>query len=86
MITITNQIQPREYSKGGGLEGTRHITDSDGNPNVFNVNRNDDGKPWLNTNWTKPDNEWNLDNELVFRLRNRVYFSPALAGGFCLET
>ncbi len=45
-----------------------YITDSDGNPNVFNVNRNDDGKRWLNTNYANPGNRWNLENEIVFRL------------------
>ena len=43
--------------------------DSDGNPNVFNVNRNEDGKEWLNNNWANPTNKWNLDNEFVFHLR-----------------
>lgn len=52
------------------------ITDSDGNPNVFNVNRNDDGKSWLNDNWAKSDNKWNSDNEIVFHLRN--FFFSAL--------
>ncbi|MEX2014139.1 MAG: hypothetical protein WD896_02170 [Parcubacteria group bacterium] len=53
-----------------------HITDSDGNPNVFNVKRNDDGKAWLNGNWTNPNDEWNLDNEIVFRFRNYCLFLP----------
>lgn len=39
--------------------------DSDGNPNVFNVNRNDDGL-WLNANNGRPDNEWNPENRFVF--------------------
>lgn len=55
-------------------------TDSDGNPNVFNVKRNDDGEQWLNTNWTNPDNQWNLDNRIVFRLRNLLHFSTPLRG------
>ncbi|NBS67448.1 hypothetical protein EBT31_00850 [bacterium] len=41
---------------------------SDGNPNVFNVERNDDGS-WLNNNWAKPTNKWDANNEFVFRLR-----------------
>lgn len=60
--------------------------DSDGNPNVFNVKRNDDGKLWLNTNWTNPDDQWNLDNRIVFRLRNSLHFSPAPTGEFCFIT
>ena len=63
---------------GSGNEDAPHITDSDGNPNVFHVKRNDDGKSWLNTNWVNPDDEWNLDNEVVFRLRNSLHF-PALS-------
>ena len=51
----------------------RTNTDSDGNPNVFKLERNDDGL-WLNDNWAKPDNEWNPDNKFVFRLRNSFLF------------
>ena len=76
---MTNSIQSREYSKDGGSDGYMHIIDSDGNPKVFNVKRNDDGKRWLNTNYANPDNHWNLDNEIVFRSRKLFYFS-ALSG------
>ena len=51
-----------------GIDGASYNTDSDGNLNVFNLNRNDDGV-WLDNNWAKPDNRWNPDNELVFRFR-----------------
>ena len=44
--------------------------DSDGNPNVFKLNRNDDGKQWLNANYANPDDQWNLENEVVFVLAN----------------
>ena len=71
---MPDSIQPGEYSTGGGIGGAVHITDSNGNPNVFYVKRNDDGKRWLNTNWVNPDNEWNLDNEVVFRLCNSLHF------------
>ena len=53
-------------------------TDSDGNPNVFNLERNEDGL-WLNNNWAKPDNTWNPDNKFAFRLRNCFLF-PQLQG------
>ena len=56
------------------MDGVAHKNDSDGNPNVFNVNRNDDGKAWLNDNWAKPDNKWNTDNEIIFRLRKCFLF------------
>ena len=61
---------------GGGADGASHETDSDGNPNVFKLERNDDGL-WLNNNWAKPDNEWNPDNKFVFRFRN-CFLSAAL--------
>lgn len=51
-----------------GIDGTPRATDSDGNPNVFNVERNEDGL-WLNDNWAKPDNRWNPKNSFLFRLR-----------------
>jgi len=54
---------------GGGIDGAVYTTDSDGNPNAFNVNRNGDGKRWLNTNWFNPTNRLGLDNSVVFRLR-----------------
>lgn len=83
MIAITHEIQLREYSKSGGPDGAVYTTDSDGNPNVFELKRNDD-KRWLNGNWANPDDKWNLDNEIVFRLRKSAYFSLAVAGEFCL--
>ena len=76
---MPNSIQSREYSTDSGTGGISYITDSDGNPNVFNVKCNDDGTRWLNANWVNPDNEWNLDNEIVFRLRNSLHFSPVSA-------
>ncbi len=45
------------------------ITDSDGYPNVFTVERCTDGRLWLNTRWTYPDSQWDLGVRLVFRLR-----------------
>lgn len=65
------------------MDGTPYSTDRDGNPNVFNVNRNDDGL-WLDNNWAKPDNEWNPDNQFVFRLRNYFFSVPPAAGRFFL--
>lgn len=47
--------------------------DRDGNPNVFELERNEDGL-WLNHNWANPENRWNPKNEIVFRLRN-CFFS-----------
>ena len=84
---MANAIQSREYSKGGGTDGRRHVTASDGDPNIFNLKRNDDGNRWLNANYANPDNQWHLDNEMVFCLRKSLYFSPLfLLGEFCFES
>ena len=45
------------------------ITDSDGYPGVFAVERDSDGKQWLSTRWTDPGGQWGLDYRIVFRLR-----------------
>ena len=58
---------------GSGTDGVAREPDSNGDLNVFNVNRNDDGF-WLDDNWTNPSNRWNLDNEFVFRLRKCFLF------------
>lgn len=73
---MADTIQPREYSKGSGPDGHMHITDSDGNSNVWNVDRNDDGMRWLNANYANPRDRWNLDNVIVFVLRNSLH-SPS---------
>ena len=70
--------------------GISYITDRNGNPNVFKLERNANGL-WLNDNWAKPDNRWNPENQLVFALR-KYYLFPAfrrsrklclLSGVFC---
>jgi len=49
---------------------------SDGDLNVFNVERNDDGS-WLNGNNGHPDNRRNADSRFVFALpRKSFHFSP----------
>jgi hypothetical protein len=53
------------------------ITDSGGDPRVFRVGRNDDGTPWLYTDWTSPGRTWDLDDRLVFRLRKIASSSAA---------
>lgn len=46
-----------------GKEGISRKTDGD--PNLLNANRNDDGQ-WLDTTYDRPDNEWNRDNSFAF--------------------
>lgn len=65
---------------GSAIDGTSYISDRNGNPNVFKLERNEDGL-WLNDNWANPGNRWNPENRFVFTLRN--YFFPRLGGVFC---
>lgn len=59
-----------------------YITDSDGNLNVFDVNRND-GEPWLNAYYGNPDNVFDSDYRFVFVLpRNYLCFSLLNAESF----
>ena len=48
--------------------GMKQIADPGGDPDVFDLGRNDDGL-WLDSYWARPTNEWDPDDELVFRLR-----------------
>ena len=50
---------------GGGTDGV--LRNSDGDPNLLNANRNDDGR-WLNTSYDRPDNRWNRENGFAFVL------------------
>jgi len=70
---MPNKIQPREHSKGGDLDGALYITDSNGNPNIFVLKRNDNGL-WLNANYYNLDNFFNADNCFLFRLRHSLHF------------
>lgn len=64
------------------LDNISREADSDGNLNVLNIERNDDGS-WVNNNYANPDNVWNGDNQLVF-VRNCVHFSLTRSGSFLL--
>jgi len=61
------------------MDGVPYTTDSDGNPSVFNVERNDDDL-WLNNNIAHPTNKWNPKNEFVFRLRKYSPFRAIKCG------
>ena len=84
-ITMANQIQPREYSRGGGPDGRAHErVDSDGYSNVLKVSHDDVGR-WLNGDDVNPDDRWNLENIVVFGVpRQSLHFSRGLVSGeFC---
>ena len=57
---------------GGGMDGDSHI--SDGNPNVLNANRDDDGQ-WVNTYWDNPDNQWNDNGAFAFPVPATFFIS-----------
>jgi hypothetical protein len=81
---MPNKIQPRENSKGGVTEDI--LRSSDGDLNLLNANRNDEGR-WLNTAYDNPDNEWNRENGFAFVLSQLSHFSPAFtAGEFCFDS
>jgi len=50
-------------------------TDSNGNPNVFKLERNEDGL-WLNANYANPENQWNSEVQFVVSPRKR-FFPPS---------
>ncbi len=66
------------YRIGGGKRGHLAQSDSDGNSQNFNVNRDDNGKRYLNYNWYHPDNHFSSDNSFLFA---RKYFFPQLCYG-----
>lgn len=56
----------REQAKGEYFFiGMKQITGSDGYPRVFYVSRYDDGKRWLDGDWSEPEDKWRLGNEFV---------------------
>ena len=63
---------------GGGKEGISHY--SDGNPNVLNANRNDDGQ-WLDANIDHPDNQWNDNGAFAFLVPETLFTSHPAFGG-----
>lgn len=48
--------------------GMKQISDPDGDPGVFVLERDGDGV-WLSYDWTEPDERWDPDRRFVFRLR-----------------
>ena len=57
------------------MGGALCITDSNGNPNLFNVNRND-GEPWLNANNGRPDNRYDSNNHFAFVSASLLILPP----------
>lgn len=47
------------------------ITDSDCHPGVFSVISGGDGEQWFSARWSFPNDQWNLDDRFVFRLRRK---------------
>lgn len=62
------------------------LTDREGNPRLFNVNRNEDGS-WLDNNDGNPDDQWNPDISFAFVARNPLHFSPGIVPSeFCFAS
>lgn len=59
-----------------------YTNDRDGNPKLFNLNRNSNGE-WLNNNNGNLDNKWNGNNRFVFLSRKLFHFSLNKFGEFC---
>jgi hypothetical protein len=74
---MPNKIQLEEYSTGSGKEGMS--CNSDGDPNLLNANRNDDGR-WLNTYYDRLDDKWNRNSGFAFALSKLFSFLLSL---FC---
>lgn len=60
---MPDSIQSREHSRGGDLDSVP--CNSDGDPNLLNSNRNDDGR-WLNANYDRSDDKWNDNGGFAF--------------------
>ena len=79
---IPNKVQPRENSKGGGLEDISHNgsvwRNPNGNRNVVCLNEND-VKRNANLNWF--ENDWGDDWRFA-AVRNFLYFPAAVGGVF----
>ena len=72
------RLQYQDQPKGEVLwMAMERITDSDGHPDVFFVERFDGGERWLNASWVRAYGRWGLDFRLVFRLRKVAVPSAA---------
>lgn len=54
---------------GGGRDGISHATDRNGNPNVFNLDADDDQLVLDGNDWVSPGNRWHPDSRFVFLFR-----------------
>ncbi|MDD4902076.1 MAG: hypothetical protein PHE24_02985 [Patescibacteria group bacterium] len=62
------QIFQRQQPKGESLYvGMKRITDPNGDPSVFSVQRFNSDERWLYHHWAKPDYAWSAEREFVFR-------------------
>jgi hypothetical protein len=62
---IPNKIQSREYSKDSGVDDISY--NSNGNPNLLGVNRNDNGS-WLGAYVGAPVDGWGRDGGFAVSL------------------
>src|ERR1700734_4201183 len=57
---VPNQMQPEEYSTGGGKEDSGYESSC-----VVNVNWNADDRKWNVNTWDRDDNRWNAGNRVL---------------------
>ncbi len=62
--TTTDSYEIAQASSSSDIDGILYINNA-GDPNLLNVDRNDDGR-WLGAYYDKPDNRWNRDDGFVF--------------------
>ena len=63
---------------GGGNGGTSHNSDGDGN--VLNANRNDDGRR-VDADYVKPGNQWYDGGAFAFLVPATLFISPSSFDG-----
>lgn len=65
-----SKVFNREQPKGDYFNiGMKQIYDSNGNPHVFHVHRNDDGERWLDNAWAESGGRWSSERGGVFCAR-----------------
>ncbi|NCU44359.1 hypothetical protein EOM71_01635 [Candidatus Falkowbacteria bacterium] len=65
-----DQVFKREQPKGEWFYiGMKPVSDSDGDPRVFRLDRYRDGERWLGDRWAVPVDPWGPEGGLCFRSR-----------------
>ena len=65
---VYQRFADKDQPSGWYYIGMEPVTGSDGHPYVFVLERSDGGL-WLSGDWARPDSQWFLDYQVVFRVR-----------------